>query len=171
MSDRFHTYLDPASLTAAGVSGAGRSSACFDECMSSSWSSPFPGVELLFSGFGHVPVLDLRKTLIVSPKNHQMLYFLHKKKKWIHFQLNKQWFNIPWMLLPLALVVTFPCASFLFVTIAPPDWPDEDDFLLATIKTKFLSVFFIKLDYETITFIIYRPLITLIVNSINEKFN
>ena len=65
------TYLDPASLTAAGVSGAGRSSACFDECISSSWSSPLEGVELLFSVLGQFPVLDLRKTRIVSPETLQ----------------------------------------------------------------------------------------------------
>ena len=38
--------------------------------------------------------------------------------------------------LPLAFVVTFPCVSSLFVTIAPPGWPDEEDFLLATENRK-----------------------------------
>ena len=73
------TYLDPASLTAAGVSGAGRSSACFDECISSSWSSPLEGVELLFSVLGQFPVLDLRKTRIVSPEKLEtvMIFEIH----------------------------------------------------------------------------------------------
>ena len=86
------TYLDPASLTAAGVSGAGRSSACFDECISSSWSSPLEGVELLFSVLGQFPVLDLRKTRIVSPeklKNYwrlmQKVYFSSHRHHWTWF--------------------------------------------------------------------------------------
>ena len=125
------TYLDPASLTAAGVSGAGRSSACFDECISSSWSSPLEGVELLFSVLGQFPVLDLRKTRIVSPEKLKKFWRLMQK---VYFSFHRHHAKLDSYQkhLPLAFVVTFPCASSLFVTIAPPGWPDEEDFLLAT---------------------------------------
>ena len=86
------TYLDPASLTAAGVSGAGRSSACFDECISSSWSSPLEGVELLFSVLGQFPVLDLRKTRIVSPETLQNYWCLMQKGCFSLRSAFKTWF-------------------------------------------------------------------------------